>query len=117
MGYFPNELFPNYLSNGADQIAWGGIAKPSPNGMSPPLGNGHKPNSNGEYNEACYIRNIQYITDARQVVSPNWDNTLSFVSNSTCYELNPNENCGHDQFKYCFTFGGPGGYNCEATIF
>ncbi|XP_031738648.1 uncharacterized protein LOC105435061 [Cucumis sativus] len=118
LGYWPKELIQN-LVDGADQIAWGGIAQPSIDGVSPMLGSGHKPNENGDYNEGCYIRNIQIISGAatNTYVLPTWDNTLSYSSNTSCYDLNPNVNCGYDMMEYCFTFGGPGGPNCEATIF
>ncbi|CAK9321512.1 unnamed protein product [Citrullus colocynthis] len=60
IGYWPKELFGVvWISRvgSSTQVGWGGIAKPSPNGINPPLGNSHLPNS-GEYNEACYFRNI-----------------------------------------------------------
>lgn len=112
IGYWPKELF-GYLKDGAAQVAWGGIAKPSPNGVSPPLGNSHKPN--GKFNEACYFRNINFITSSYKNQSPFPTNTVSYVSNSNCYDLDNNMRCGSDQMYYCFTFGGPGGNNCRGN--
>ncbi|XP_022145286.1 uncharacterized protein LOC111014774 [Momordica charantia] len=114
IGYWPKELF-GHLNDGAEQVAWGGIAKPSPNGMSPPLGNGHKPN-NGKYNEACYFKSINYIDGNNNGVDPAYENIVSHVSNSDCYGLFDGAGtCAADNMYFCFTFGGPGGNNCRAT--
>lgn len=94
-------------------MAWGGITKPSPNGMSPPLGNGHKPN--GKYNEACYFKTINYVDTNNRGLDPTPTNIVSYVSNSDCYDLNNDSTCGSEKLYYCFTFGGPGGNKCSAT--
>lgn len=113
LGYWPSELFPNLL-RGAEQVAWGGSAEPSLySDESPPLGSGHRPN--GRPDEACFVRNIQYIASNYILSIPTLDNTINYVSSSSCYDLISNENCDFDPFKYCFTFGGPGGQDCAAT--
>ncbi|XP_022145287.1 uncharacterized protein LOC111014775 [Momordica charantia] len=77
IGYWPKELF-GHLNDGAEQVAWGGIAKPSPNGMSPPLGNGHKPNY-GKHDDACYFRTLNYINENNESEVSAIENTASYI--------------------------------------
>ncbi|XP_022145288.1 uncharacterized protein LOC111014777 [Momordica charantia] len=111
IGYWPKELF-GHLNDGTEQVAWGGIAKPSPNGMSPPLGNGHKPNYS-KYDDACYFRYMNYVDENNKGQFPANENTANYLSNNSCYALDNRETCGGEFFYYCITFGGPGGNNCS----
>ncbi|KAJ0054617.1 hypothetical protein Pint_03429 [Pistacia integerrima] len=106
VGYWPKELF-NHLSDGAETVAWGGIAIAGNNGISPPMGSGYTPD--GNFRIGCYFRNIHFVNDQNKYQNPRIDATEEFVDKSGCYVLLNQRNCGHDQMYYCFTFGGPGG--------
>ncbi|OMP03993.1 hypothetical protein COLO4_10040 [Corchorus olitorius] len=105
IGYWPKELLPK-LSNGANQVAWGGIAIADKQGNSPPMGSGHFPND--DYTRSCFFESIMFMNDQKSFVTPNEDATIPYVDKSGCYGLYDQKNCG-ETMHYCFTFGGPGG--------
>ncbi|OMO84782.1 hypothetical protein COLO4_21841 [Corchorus olitorius] len=108
IGYWPKELLPK-LSNGANHVAWGGIAIADKQGNSPPMGSGHLPNS--DCMRSCFFKSIKFQNNIRskKFLTPNDDATIHYVDKSGCYGIMDTKDCGHKEFHYCFTFGGPGG--------
>ncbi|OMO65162.1 hypothetical protein COLO4_31479 [Corchorus olitorius] len=83
IGYWPKELLPK-LSNGANHVAWGGIAIADKQGNSPPMGSGHMPNDDDT--RSSYFKSIKFLNEAGgQFLTPNDDDITYSADESGCY--------------------------------
>ncbi|OMP03992.1 hypothetical protein COLO4_10038 [Corchorus olitorius] len=105
VGYWPKELL-HKLSNGANYVAWGGIAIADKQGNSPPMGSGHYPNN--DYTCSCFFKSVKFM-NYLSFLTPDNNATIQYIDKSGCYDLLDKKNCGYKKMRYCFTFGGPGG--------
>ncbi|KAF5202775.1 putative NEP-interacting protein [Thalictrum thalictroides] len=118
IGYWPKEIL-SQMVGGASFVAWGGLAVGPPNGISPPMGNGHLPVKN-DLSSGCYIDNLQVLFDASgRYFSPDKDHMEIYVDNQNCYGLQYFGHIVDKDFYFIkydrglvFLFGGPGGNNC-----
>ncbi|KAL5786873.1 hypothetical protein ACOSP7_003822 [Xanthoceras sorbifolium] len=106
VGYFPKELFP-YLSEGAGVVEWGAVAKTGKNGISPPMGNGYKPNR--VFDQSSYFRRIRFVDGNFDGQRPSKHDTENYEDPSGCYKLINDKDYGGQLFSYYFLYGGPGG--------
>lgn len=109
IGYWPKEIFKN-LGDGAQRVAWGGIAWTGADGISPPMGNGRFARD-GRYDLACHWRQVNHVAKDGALIYPKDDETEEYVDKSGCYNL-INGKYQDRFFGYVLIFGGPGG-NCD----
>lgn len=102
IGYWPDHLLPR-LSDGAPLVGWGGIAKHSLNGDSPPMGFGVFPD--GSYEQSGYFREINVMYNSKDLTDPDGD-WETFVDSPNCYQA---KNLGSTSEGYAMQYGGPGG--------
>ncbi|XP_023640570.1 uncharacterized protein LOC111831141 [Capsella rubella] len=106
IGYWPREIL-TYLNKGASLIRYGGNTYLSPDGISPPMGNGHFPVA--DYKKTAHFKNIA-------VRNPNYERVYLedkvvrlYADCNSCYRVTY-----WGYFKstgVSFSFGGTGG-NC-----
>lgn len=87
-------------------MGWGGFTIAGKNRVSPPMGNGRKPD--GDYFHACYFIDMTYVDPSGVAYPPQQANKISDTWN--CYGLkNGSTSLGSRSVGYGMTFGGPGG--------
>ncbi|XP_019101078.1 PREDICTED: uncharacterized protein LOC104785640, partial [Camelina sativa] len=106
IGYWPKELF-THLNEGASLIRYGGNTFTSPNGISPPMGNGHFPTIDSHKSSQFFhvkVKNWKY-----QNVDIEDKKARQYSDSYQCYRLSY---WGYVKSSgVSFSFGGPGG-NC-----
>ncbi|KAI9186979.1 hypothetical protein LWI28_023020 [Acer negundo] len=65
IGYWPKEILP-HLSKAATFVQYGGLTYSSPNGLSPPMGNGHFPTR--DTHESCFFAQLQTVNKFNNLV-------------------------------------------------
>ncbi|KAI3972200.1 hypothetical protein MKW92_020177, partial [Papaver armeniacum] len=104
MGYWPNELFPLFKSDGVDFVYGGGRVKSGKDGALPPMASGHYA---GRYSKfSGYFREFQYKDKDDHILKPDnqkirYINDCSKLYYAKYYEEGNQNNQIH--------FGGPGG--------
>ncbi|CAH8334789.1 unnamed protein product [Eruca vesicaria subsp. sativa] len=101
IGYWPRELF-THLKKGASRVRFGGNTFMSPDGISPPMGNGHFPLQ--DYQRSASFLHVK-LTD-RNYHSFEAKNILR-NADSRCYRLM--DRYYTEQNGKSFSFGGAGG--------
>ncbi|KAL0720837.1 hypothetical protein Bca4012_035436 [Brassica carinata] len=101
IGYWPRELF-THLQKGASRVRFGGNTFISPDGISPPMGNGYFPLK--DYQKSSSFLHVKLTNNKYQSIEAK---TIIRHSDSKCFRLMDrgytNEN------GKSFSFGGPGG--------
>ncbi|KAK9274149.1 hypothetical protein L1049_018963 [Liquidambar formosana] len=106
MGYWPAALFTS-LTNGAEQVGWGGRASGTANGPSPQMGSGYLPD--GNYYHSGSFRQIFYVNQSNALQGPSNEARITyFIDKPSCYDLKF-YGFQDEYMGYAFMFGGPGG--------
>ncbi|TXG65882.1 hypothetical protein EZV62_007157 [Acer yangbiense] len=105
IGYWPKEILP-HLSKAATFVQYGGLTYSSPNGLSPPMGNGRFPTRN--IHESCFFAQLQTVNKFNDLVSIEQDSLQKVVDNTNCYDAKHWGN-RYGTLAQTFSFGGPGG--------
>ncbi|XP_048608636.1 uncharacterized protein LOC125584329 isoform X2 [Brassica napus] len=104
IGYWPKELF-THLNKGASLIRFGGNTFMSPDGISPPMGNGYFPVI--DFQKSSYFLHVKVKNSNYQLVDIEDGKTRRYSDSYQCYRLTY-----WGYFKsngVSFSFGGPGG--------
>ncbi|XP_023640290.1 uncharacterized protein LOC111831030 isoform X2 [Capsella rubella] len=104
IGYWPKELFP-HLKQGASLVRYGGNTFTSPNGISPPMGNGHFPVV--DFHRSSYFLHVKVRNSNYQLVDIKDKMARRYADSYQCYRVSY-----WGYFKsngVSFSFGGPGG--------
>ncbi|ONK74061.1 uncharacterized protein A4U43_C03F2380 [Asparagus officinalis] len=104
LGHWPKTLFTS-LSNGADEINWGGNVNFDKNKKSPPMG--QRPLPDEGFGKRRHSRVVQFVDQHGQPYDPNPDEVGPIVDRDDCYavgDFSRSETTG-----FTFYFGGPGG--------
>ncbi|TXG53658.1 hypothetical protein EZV62_018914 [Acer yangbiense] len=106
VGYLPSELLP-FLKDGAEGIAWGGVARSGNNGVTPPMGSGFQPvGPYRRYDRAAYFKFINYYDENYIKQVPSFSDSQERVDSSNCFALLSSNT---ESRRASFLFGGPGG--------
>ncbi|XP_023636778.1 uncharacterized protein LOC111830071 [Capsella rubella] len=106
VGYWPKELF-THLNNGASLIRFGGNTFTSPNGISPPMGNGHFPTN--DFQKSSHFSFIRVKNLNYQNIDLEDKKIRPYIDSYQCYKLTY---WGYlKASRITFSLGGPGG-NC-----
>ncbi|KAK2638795.1 hypothetical protein Ddye_026590 [Dipteronia dyeriana] len=107
VGYWPKELF-THMKGEASFVQYGGWTYNSPDGVSPPMGNGRFPND--DIKSSSFVSQMQFVDKSDLFVDIDEPSASSFADNTNCYNK---KFWGHQgsALGECFTYGGPGG-NC-----
>ncbi|EFH57643.1 predicted protein [Arabidopsis lyrata subsp. lyrata] len=104
IGYWPKELF-QHLSNGASLIRYGGNTYLSPDGFSPPMGNGHFPVP--DFKKTAHFKNIGIINSDYKADYIDDRKVRLYADSNSCFRVSY---WGYTKFTgKAFSFGGPGG--------
>ncbi|CAF1811000.1 unnamed protein product [Brassica napus] len=101
IGYWPGELF-THLNKGASRVRFGGNTFMSPDGISPPMGNGHVPIY--DYERSSSFLHVKLTNDKYQSIEAE---TQMGVADSKCFTLISRDYT--NETGKSFSFGGPGG--------
>ncbi|KAG7643532.1 Neprosin [Arabidopsis suecica] len=104
VGYWPKELF-THLNKGASLVRFGGNTFTSPDGISPPMGNGHFPVIS--YFKSSHYVHVKVKNSNYQLVDIESRKARIYADSYQCYRLSY-----WGYFKstgVSFSFGGPGG--------
>ena len=107
MGYYRKDFVDIY---GAAIMAWEGYTYSGSDGVSPPLGSGHRPDH--IHNHAAYYRDIRLIKDNLAEEIPRDDELKAIVA--PCHSFDDLHYSGSPKWGYIFIYGGPGG-DCVRT--
>ncbi|KAK0599554.1 hypothetical protein LWI29_006296 [Acer saccharum] len=105
VGYWPKELF-THMKEGATYIQYGGWTYNSPDGVSPPMGNGHFPDKN--FKSSSFVSQMQIVDTFDRLADIDGYFVGNIVDNTNCYNKVFWGNQG-SVMGQCMTFGGPGG--------
>ncbi|KAK3223232.1 hypothetical protein Dsin_010257 [Dipteronia sinensis] len=105
VGYWPKELF-THLREGATFVQYGGWTFNSPDGVSPPMGNGRFPN--GYFRNSSFFSQMKMVDTSNVLVDIDDKRSGRLVDSANCYNQNYWKYQGSVLGK-CMTFGGPGG--------
>ncbi|WZY92066.1 hypothetical protein YC2023_064395 [Brassica napus] len=101
IGYWPGELF-THLIKGASRVRFGGNTFMSPDGISPPMGNGYVPIY--DYERSSSFLHVKLTNDKYQSIEAE---TQMGVADSNCFTLISRDYA--NETGTSFSFGGPGG--------
>lgn len=105
IGYWPRELF-THLNKGASLVRFGGNTFVSPDGISPPMGNGHFPVT--DFQKSSSFVHVRVRNSKYQIIDIE-DRRIRSSADSKCFRL---KYWGYSKTDgVAFSFGGPGG-NC-----
>ncbi|KAK4849706.1 hypothetical protein QYF36_000079 [Acer negundo] len=108
IGYWPKEILP-HLSKAATFVQYGGLTYSSPNGLSPPMGDGRFPiRQTRNIQETCFFAQLQTVNKFNNLVSIEQDSLQKVVDNTNCYDAKHWGN-RYGTLAQTFSFGGPGG--------
>ena len=104
VGYWPKVIF-THLQQGATYLQYGGWVFSSPDGNSPPMGNGHLPTN--DYKRSCFFVKVKFVDPEYQEINI-LDNRAHVYFDTKCYYI---IYWRQQQPIYGknFDFGGPGG--------
>ncbi|KAK2637752.1 hypothetical protein Ddye_025547 [Dipteronia dyeriana] len=105
LGYWPKEILPHF-SKAAMFVQYGGLTYSSPNGLSPPMGNGRFPTRN--IHDSCFFAQLQTVNKFNNLVDIEQDSLQKVVDNISCYDAKHWGN-RYGRLAQTFSFGGPGG--------
>ncbi|EFH57644.1 hypothetical protein ARALYDRAFT_345260 [Arabidopsis lyrata subsp. lyrata] len=106
IGYWPKELFP-HLNNGASLVRYGGNTYLSPDGLSPPMGNGYYPVA--DFKKTAHFNNVVIINSQYKRVYVEDRKIRRYADSYRCFRVTY---WGYTKSTgVAFSFGGPGG-NC-----
>ncbi|XP_056852442.1 uncharacterized protein LOC108845320 [Raphanus sativus] len=106
IGYWPKELF-THLNNGASLVRFGGNTFMAPDGISPPMGNGHFPVI--DFQKSSFFLHVKVRNSNYQLLDIEDRKTRSYSDSYQCYRLSY---WGYARSNgVSFSFGGQGG-NC-----
>ncbi|ANM69792.1 hypothetical protein AT5G04937 [Arabidopsis thaliana] len=103
IGYWPKELF-DLIRNSVDMIGVGGIVQASPSGVSPPMGNGHKPTE--DVNAAARVMKLEIVDSNYKIQESDKYKLEKLLDSAKCYGLKDGKGI------VLFSYGGPGGHSC-----
>ncbi|TXG48362.1 hypothetical protein EZV62_027656 [Acer yangbiense] len=105
IGYWPKEILP-HLSKAATFVQYGGWTYNSPDGLSPPMGNGRFPNNN--LHKSCFFATLQIVNKDYNLIDIEQGSLQKVIDNTSCYDA---KHLGeqYGTLAQTFTFGGPGG--------
>lgn len=109
VGYWPLELF-THMAEGADTVTYGGTASAGKNGISPPMGSGHKPD--GNWTHAAYFNNVRIVNENDYMRLPGQNEMEEFVDRVIVIVCKIIWIKVRSRKVTFFAFGGPGGINC-----
>uniref|UniRef100_A0A0D3BQY5 Neprosin PEP catalytic domain-containing protein n=1 Tax=Brassica oleracea var. oleracea TaxID=109376 RepID=A0A0D3BQY5_BRAOL len=101
IGYWPGELF-THLNKGASRVRFGGNTFISPDGISPPMGNGYFPID--DYSRCSSFFHVKLTSDKYQSIEA--EPTIG-IADSYCFNLIDRDYT--NETGKSFSFGGPGG--------
>ncbi|KAF8085315.1 hypothetical protein N665_0672s0030 [Sinapis alba] len=101
IGYWPKELF-THLNKGASQVRLGGNTFISPDGISPPMGNGYFPLE--DYQRSSSFFHVKLTNDKYQIMEAT---KIIRNADSKCFRLMDRPYT--EENGKSFSFGGPGG--------
>lgn len=107
IGYWPGELF-TYLTSGASLVRFGGNTFVSPDGISPPMGNGHFPDPDLQKSSNFMHVKVRNPDDS---IIDDWDldKRIASYADAPCFKVTYR---GYNKENgVTFSYGGPGG-NC-----
>ena len=108
VGYYPKDFVDVY---GAASMAWEGYTISGSDGVTPPLGSGHRPDH--IHNHAAYYRDMRFIKDNLAEEIPRDDELTTHVD-PNCHSIDDLHYSGSPKWGYIFFYGGPGG-DCVGT--
>ena len=108
VGYYPKDFVDVY---GAASMAWEGYTISGSDGITPPLGSGHRPDH--IHNHAAYYRDMRFIKDNLAEEIPRDDELTTHVD-PNCHSIDDLHYAGSLKWGYIFFYGGPGG-DCVGT--
>ncbi|KAK4562360.1 hypothetical protein RGQ29_005010 [Quercus rubra] len=108
VGYYPKDFVDVY---GAASMAWEGYTISGSDGITPPLGSGHRPDH--IHNHAAYYRDMRFIKDNLAEEIPRVDELTTHVG-PNCHSIDDLHYSGSPKWGYIFFYGGPGG-DCVGT--
>uniref|UniRef100_M4C798 Neprosin PEP catalytic domain-containing protein n=1 Tax=Brassica campestris TaxID=3711 RepID=M4C798_BRACM len=104
IGYWPKELF-THLNDGASLIRFGGNTFMSPDGISPPMGNGHFPVI--DFQKSSFFLHVKVRNSNYQLLDIEDSKTRLYSDSFQCYRLSY---WGYAKSNgVSFSFGGLGG--------
>ncbi|KAJ4906953.1 hypothetical protein Rs2_10611 [Raphanus sativus] len=104
IGYWPKELL-THLNEGASLIRFGGNSFMSPDGVSPPMGNGHFPVI--DFQKSSFFLHVKVRNSNNQLLDIEDRKTRRYSDSLQCYRLTY---WGYSKPNgVSFSFGGPGG--------
>ena len=92
-------------------MAWEGYTISGSDGITPPLGSGHRPDH--IHNHAAYYRDMRFIKDNLAEEIPRVDELTTHVG-PNCHSIDDLHYSGSPKWGYIFFYGGPGG-DCVGT--
>ncbi|CDY54449.1 BnaAnng13170D [Brassica napus] len=101
IGYWPGELF-THLKNGASRVRFGGNTYISPDGISPPMGNGHFPLK--DYQRSSSFLHVKLTNHRYQTIEAK---TILRNADSRCFRLMDRRYTKENGKS--FSYGGAGG--------
>ncbi|KAF3577210.1 hypothetical protein DY000_02034494 [Brassica cretica] len=104
IGYWPGELF-THLKNGASRVRFGGNTYISPDGISPPMGNGHFPLK--DYQRSSSFLHVKLTNHRYQTIEAK---TILRNADSRCFRLMDRRYTKENGKS--FSYGGAGGSRC-----
>ena len=108
VGYYPKDIVDVY---GAATMAWEGYTHSGSDGVTPPLGSGHRPDH--IHNHAAYYRDMRFIKDNLAEEIPRDDELTTHVD-PNCHSIDDLHYSGSPKWGYILIYGGPGG-DCVRT--
>ncbi|KAI3995695.1 hypothetical protein MKX01_029281 [Papaver californicum] len=113
IGYWPSELF-TYMKHNAIDIKYGGIAGGLSEEQSPPMGNGHFPTKDSEFNNAGFMGEMKVFNET---LHPAYFDFVKAVvaqdRSKDCYNMDYYYSEEH-HYNY-IEYGGPGGFPCNES--
>ncbi|KAL5723718.1 hypothetical protein ACHQM5_007084 [Ranunculus cassubicifolius] len=110
IGYWPSGLLPDLDKNGANYIAWGGMATTSPpTAPSPQMGSGYF--GTFDFQESAYMCLLQIVDSSKTWLNPHEADLEIYYDHKACYYSRYDGYQGKN--GHVVFYGGPGG-NCGA---
>ncbi|XVF11025.1 hypothetical protein REPUB_Repub07fG0233800 [Reevesia pubescens] len=104
IGYWPDAIF-THLRPGVSLVRYGGNTFISPDGISPPMGNGHF--ASNHFKESSYFAELTVINEQNQTLDIDDSKVSKYESNTNCFTLTYFGT--QPTMGKTFSFGGPGG--------
>ncbi|MCL7043487.1 hypothetical protein MKW94_007895 [Papaver nudicaule] len=110
VGYWPGAIF-NHLNVSASVVRHGGFVSKTSRGSTPPMGNGHIPQTD-DYSKTAFMSQMKYIDkdNNRLDIDPRFIE-IKNSARTDCYNIIFDGNLGQ-HWDMTMVYGGPGGPTC-----